>query len=137
MPCHQQSQRESARNRAAGHKVFSPVEVDRKVYGEDFGSSNPSGCPEQAVRDFGFDRRAALAADLAFICRKAEGVVVLPAWRRSTGVKAEIATAVALGLKIIYLDEPKAKKRPARSVRARSRGKVTQAHCSSGVTLVG
>jgi hypothetical protein len=39
------------------------------------------------------------------------------------GAVAEHATAVALGLKVIYLDEPKTKKRPARAVRAKSRSK--------------
>jgi uncharacterized protein DUF4406 len=70
---------------------------------------------------------------LDYICRRAEGIAMLEGWEDSKGARAEHAIAVALGLKIRYLDEPEAKKKPARSVRA----KVTQTHCSSGVTLTG
>lgn len=67
--------------RAEGHEVFNPAEVTET------------------------DRRAALKADLTWICDHAEGIALLPGWERSSGARAEHALAVALGLTPRYLYE--------------------------------
>lgn len=85
--------------RADGHEVFNPAEHDVLTYGKDI--SNPKGCAVQAATEHGFDRRAALKADLAWICDNADAIALLPGWERSTGANAEMALAKALGLKII------------------------------------
>jgi hypothetical protein len=66
--------------RSQGHEVFSPAEID-----------NPT------------DDRKALEIELAWICRHAEAIALLPGWENSRGAKAERAVGEALGLKIIDL----------------------------------
>ena len=88
--------------RAEGHEVFNPAEHDIALYGKDI--SNPTGDAEQAASEHGFDRRAALKADLTWICDHAEGIALLPGWRNSTGACAERALAEALSLTIIELE---------------------------------
>lgn len=78
--------------RALGHEVFSPAEADRDK-GHDFAGHD--GTLTQAD---GFDLRAALSADLAWITAHADAVVVLPGWQRSLGAQAEVATARALDI---------------------------------------
>lgn len=77
--------------RAQGHEVFSPVEWDIKTHG-------PSGCNAGE-----FDLRAALAADLEWICRSADAVALLPGWENSKGAQAELATARAIGLVVVEI----------------------------------
>ncbi len=89
--------------RAAGHIVFNPAEHDVQTHGKDI--SNPDGCEKQAAAEHGFDRRAALKADLAWICDHAEAIALLPGWRRSLGATAEHALASALRLQVIELAE--------------------------------
>ena len=78
--------------RARGHEVFSPAENDeRKGYGKVVtGQTTPA-------------LRHALGDDLAWICKEAEAVALLPGWENSRGARAEWSTAVALGLKLIYV----------------------------------
>lgn len=92
--------------RFEGHEVFNPAEHDLAVYGKDI--SNPSGNAAEAAAVHGFDRRAALKADLSWICDKAEAIALLPGWEASTGANAEHALAVALGLQIFNLKEAEA-----------------------------
>ena len=47
-------------------------------------------------------RRLALETDLAWICRKADMMVMLLDWARSSGAGAELATAKALGIPVWY-----------------------------------
>ena len=47
-------------------------------------------------------RRQCMEADIAWICRKAEGMVMLFNWVRSSGASAELATAKALGIPVWY-----------------------------------
>ena len=70
--------------RAEGHKVMSPAE------------EYPN--PKKFVRRTGFFDYC------RFICAVADGVALLPGWEYSPGAKAEHALAVALRLKIIYLE---------------------------------
>jgi hypothetical protein len=96
----------AARLRAQGHLVFNPAEHDIEMFGKDI--SNPSGSAEQATADHGFDRRAALKADLSWICDNAEAIALLPGWEKSSGATAEHALAKALNLRVINLDQPRA-----------------------------
>ena len=92
--------------RAVGHEVFSPAERDIARHdGVDVSAANHAGDEAQATRDHGFSLRDALAEDLEFICRHAEGVAMMPGWENSAGARAEHATAVALRLSIFYLGE--------------------------------
>lgn len=41
--------------------------------------------------------------ELGWICREAEAIALIPGWENSKGVAAELATARAIGLKVIPL----------------------------------
>lgn len=88
--------------RSIGHEVFSPAENDRTRHGDDFGKDNATG-DEHTAAGTGFNLRVALGEDLAWICKHAEGIALLPGWEASKGANAEKKTAEALGLTIIYL----------------------------------
>ena len=88
--------------RSEGHQVFNPAEHDTETFGKDI--SNPDGCAETAAKEHGFDRRAALKADLSWICDNAEAIALLPGWERSSGANAERALAAALGLQVITIE---------------------------------
>lgn len=93
----------AAELRADGHHVFNPAEHDIAMFGKDI--SNPDGCADTAAKEHGFDRRAALKADLAWICDNAEAIALLPGWEKSSGANAERALANALGLQVIELTQ--------------------------------
>jgi hypothetical protein len=82
--------------RALGHEVFNPADHDRAQHGDDVFDS-PSGDLDD-IAERGFDLRAALAADTAWICEHADGVALLPGWENSKGASAEAALGRALGL---------------------------------------
>ena len=84
--------------RKQGHKVFNPAERDLEKYDEKVLSS-PTGNLKTAEKG-GFNLREALAADLKYVCLKADAVVLLPGWENSKGAQAEKATAHALGLEV-------------------------------------
>lgn len=90
----------AARLRAAGYDVFSPAEHDEEG---GFDSSGYDGTED--LSGIGFDLRAALGADLAYVTGKADGIAVLPGWENSKGTKAEVATAEALGLPVWTVEE--------------------------------
>lgn len=87
--------------RAEGHSVFNPAERDNAVHGADF-VTGTSGDEAEIVKK-GFSLRDALGADLAYICAEADAIALLPGWQNSKGVRAELATANALGLQVTYL----------------------------------
>ena len=72
--------------RADGHEVFNPA--DTLVDGRE---------PPD------FDLRKTFAADMQWICLYADAIAMLPGWENSKGAKAERATAIALGIEVIYL----------------------------------
>jgi len=81
--------------REQGWTVFNPAEMD-EANGFDF--TGLTG--DEDVSSIGFSLREALAADLAFITERADAVAVLPGWENSTGARAEVATARALGIPV-------------------------------------
>jgi len=89
--------------REQGHEVFNPAERDNQHHGTDISKGNHNGCEEQASREYGFNLREALAADLEWICKEAEAIALLPGWGDSKGACAEHAVTFALGLEVIYL----------------------------------
>lgn len=93
--------------RASGHEVFSPAEHDRTTYGASMEVSNQEGSEEKAAVDYGFDIRKAMEADLTWICRNADAVALLPGWKKSRGATAEQACAIAINIKVVYLDPAK------------------------------
>lgn len=95
----------TARLRAAGHEVFNPAERDIKAMGVDISANNFTGNNDEAASNFGFSLREALADDLDYVCRHADGVVMLPGWVNSKGANAEVATAIALNLRLFHYTE--------------------------------
>lgn len=89
--------------RELGHTVFSPAERDRNKYGEGVNDSRTGDLADLDMIKFNI--RDALGADLAWICAHADAVVVLPGHETSTGARAEVATAKALGIPVYTLAE--------------------------------
>ena len=89
--------------RSRGYEVFNPAEKDNERHGTDISKGNTTGDETVAAKTHGFNLREALGVDLAWICEHADGIALLPGWENSKGAKAEHATAVALGLKVITL----------------------------------
>ena len=89
--------------RELGHHVFNPAERDINKYGADIASS-PTGNIKTAEKK-GFDLREALAADLKYVCLRAERVVLLQGWEKSKGALAERATAEALGIPVVLYED--------------------------------
>lgn len=83
-------------------EIFNPARKDIETYGEEMATTNPTGDPKFAEYNHGFSLRDALGKDLAFITSKATHIYMLRGWEKSRGATAEHATAVALGLEIIY-----------------------------------
>ena len=92
--------------RALGHEVFSPAERDIERHGGDISAGNAHGDEAVAVQQHGFNLREALGDDLAWICKEADAVYLLPGWQRSKGATAEYATARALGIKTLNDGRP-------------------------------
>lgn len=93
----------AARLRAAGYDVFNPADRDRQIHGADLVDKAHTGDEAQIVTTHGFDLRAALAADTAWICRHADGLAVLPGWESSKGANAEVALARALAIPVNFV----------------------------------
>lgn len=91
----------AARLREVGWEVCSPAEMDRA---QGFDPAGMAGTDDELAA-VGFDVRAALTADLDWICRHADGVALLDGWESSTGARAEHAAAVALGLPVRTVDQ--------------------------------
>lgn len=79
-----------------GHRVFSPAGRDRQEAG--FDTREMTG--EEDLAKYGFDLRFALHSDTAWISLHADAVAVLHGWEFSSGARAEVALAHALGLPV-------------------------------------
>jgi hypothetical protein len=77
--------------RLAGYEVFSPAEHNLSR------GLDTTMAGQQAEVERKFPLRESLAIDLDWICRNADGVVVLPGWEASAGACAEVAAAKAIG----------------------------------------
>lgn len=80
---------------ALGHEVFSPAERD-KLTGFDPVARELTGNEDLSAE--GFDLRDALKADLVWITKRADAVILLPGWQQSSGAGAELMTARAIGI---------------------------------------
>jgi hypothetical protein len=88
----------ATRLREAGHQVFNPAERDIERHGGvDISAGNVHGDIVKSAADHGFSLDDALADDTNFICKQAEGIVLLPGWEYSNGALAEWFLARALG----------------------------------------
>ena len=81
--------------------VFNPVNRDVAVYGEGL-FENAMGDIAYAKERYGFDKREALGADLKWICEEADALYMLTGWQGSSGARAEMAVAEALGLMVFH-----------------------------------
>lgn len=83
----------------AGWFSWSPADHDRT---EGFDVTGLTG--NEDLADLGFDLRKALAKDMEIIATEASAVAVLPGWEKSSGARAEVALAHALGLPVAEYD---------------------------------
>ena len=80
-----------------GWLVYNPAQRDLDMWG------TMEGIKEAFEEDREAAIRECLLWDLSSICQFCDAIAMLPGWEKSFGAKAEHATAVALGLQIIYL----------------------------------
>lgn len=85
-----------------GHEVFNPARRDVEVHGAEMFEGTTGD--QNEVDAQGFLIREAMQADMEFIARHADAVVVLPNWQGSKGATAEVALARALDLPVYTLD---------------------------------
>ena len=94
------------RLRAAGFEVFNPAERDESEFGK---VSEPTGDEHEFAKIVGLTtmdlRRNCFLADTNWICRYADGIVLLPGWDDSKGARAELALSEALGLEVIEYED--------------------------------
>lgn len=77
--------------RQKGHAVYNPAELE--------GNHDAAGNPVPFTPE---NSRKALAIELAWIARNADAIYMLVGWENSLGARAEHATAVALGILVLY-----------------------------------
>lgn len=82
-----------------GWEVFNPAGNDVLLFG------SHEACDAAIKEDRKSALRIMLGSDLAWICREADAIAMLPGWEKSYGARAEHATAVALDLQIIYIED--------------------------------
>lgn len=85
--------------RGHGHIVYNPAEADME---QGFEWEGLTGHEDLTSLDF--DLRSALRGCLSWITRHADAIVVLDGWEQSKGARAEVATAVAIGIPVHRLD---------------------------------
>jgi len=92
--------------REQGWEVFSPAEHDRSLLNK---TSDWMPVPEDTEGPWKHWKiknaptlRQMLGADLKFIAEEADAIYMLRNWEKSSGARAEHATAVCLGHRIIY-----------------------------------
>ena len=79
-----------------GHTCFNPAQRDIDEHGEQVYKGLKGDLRE--IAHLGFDLRTSFSFDMGFICREAEGIVLLDGWENSSGAKAELAVCIALGI---------------------------------------
>lgn len=89
----------TAELRREGHEVCNPADVQRELYGSlEVANAWTEEENLAAVRNL-------LAYELAWICRYAECIMLLPGWDKSAGAKAEYMLALAIKLKVADVPE--------------------------------
>ena len=83
----------------AGHKPISPADHD---LANGFDPTGMTG--HEDLTELGFDLKDALTWDLAQVAN-VDGVAVLPGWENSSGARAEVALAHALGTPVASVEE--------------------------------
>lgn len=86
---------------AAGHTCYNPAEHDEEIYPdieqwEGFASGDTAQCPR-------FNLPASLAWDFQSILH-ADGIVLLPGWKNSSGAKAERFVAECVGKAVFEIE---------------------------------
>ena len=76
-----------------GWEVFNPAQNDLDNWGD------MDGVKKNA------NYRECLYQDLSWITQEADAIAMMPGWENSKGARAEWATAVAIGIQIIYFTE--------------------------------
>lgn len=82
-----------------GWEVFNPADNDVLLFG------SHEACDAVIAEDRTEALRIMLGSDLAWICKEADAIAMLPGWEKSYGARAEHVTAVALDLQIIYIED--------------------------------
>jgi hypothetical protein len=82
--------------RDMGHIVFSPAEHDNDVGLDTTGMTGDL----DEIAAAGVSLRLLLAADLDWITREADALVMMPGWEDSAGARAEAAVALTLSLPV-------------------------------------
>lgn len=85
--------------RQLGFVVENPARVDAEA-GMQWQGQDGSF---RSLAQQGFNIAETMAMDLAIIARRCDGVCVLPGWELSTGARAEVALAQAIGLPVVAL----------------------------------
>ena len=90
------------------------IYISGPMAGTDDANKPAFDAAEVAIRSMGYEvrnpisnklrlsYREAMACDLAWICREADAIAMLPGWRSSPGALAEHALAVALRVDIFF-----------------------------------
>ena len=89
----------SKKLRAAGYEVFCPGDLSLATFGSLENLKNHSD------DDLVELRKHQLSIELAWICRFAQRLYLLPGWEQSSGAKAEKATAEAIGIDVRTVPE--------------------------------
>jgi hypothetical protein len=84
----------SERLRAAGCEVFNPADHARSVLG------SLEEIKKLDKKDMAEARKALLKDEIIWILDKADTVLMLPGWERSTGATAERAVALAVNIPV-------------------------------------
>lgn len=82
--------------RSQGHTVFSPAEHELAL---GFDPTGLEGTSEE-LAGLTFDLRRALRDELTWLLDNADKLVVLNGWEQSSGARAEVQTAWAVGIPV-------------------------------------
>ena len=82
-----------------GVDVYNPARADELMGFKWQGTTGNESA--EFLEQYGITIRKCLELDLGYICSRAKWLCLLPGWSESKGVRAEIATALAIGIPIV------------------------------------